>query len=74
MTTKTITIKAVINDALGTEIFRSVHFQVVPASADDRTLFADFVPPLERILSDAHKAFCPTPDEIAESLKEKDDQ
>jgi hypothetical protein len=62
----TITITAVITNPEGKEIFRSEHNQAVPPDAEPKTFFADMVPPIERILSDAHRQFLPTEEEAAQ--------
>ncbi len=66
MSKNTITITAVVTNPEGKEIFRSEHKQAVPPDAGKNTIFADMVPPIERILSDAHRAFLPTEQEAAE--------
>ena len=63
----TINITAVITDPEGKELFRSEHMQSVPFNANPKTFFYEIIPPIERTLSDVHKKFCPTPEEIAAS-------
>jgi hypothetical protein len=60
-----IKITAIVTNPEGKEIFRSEHKQAVPPDAEAKMFFADMVPPLERILSDAHRKFLPTDEEAA---------
>ena len=61
----TIKITATITNPEGKEIFRSEHNQAVPVDAEAKMFFADMVPPIERVLSDAHRKFLPTEEEAA---------
>lgn len=60
-----VKLTAIIVDSEGKRVFHSFHTTEFPV-ADPKDNFAALVPTMEAVLTDAHKQFCPTPEEAGQ--------